>query len=150
MTTTSTTPALSPALTAALYDAWRRAGGEVSALDAAITALPPTVGRRGWPLRWALAARVTLAAAARAARAGRAERANAAYRAERAAEAAAPVWGVVKEYGVGHWSHCYSYSVGFGAGKMSRAEAEEAAEAAFKGDKVAQDHRRAWLDFMMA
>jgi len=63
MTTTSTTPALSPALTAALYDAWRRAGGEVSALDAALAILPPRVGAGGWPRRWALAALAALAAA---------------------------------------------------------------------------------------
>jgi hypothetical protein len=144
LTNNSHAAALSPAMLAALHDAWRRAGGDLAALDAAITALPPTVGRRGWPLRWARAARAALASAERAARAQRAEE----YWAAEAARNAAPVWGVVRQYGVGHFSNSYGYEVRLGAGQMTRPEADEAASTAYKNDKVAQDHKAFWNAFM--
>jgi hypothetical protein len=141
---------LSPSDFTALHDAWWRNGGDISAFPAALAALPPRIGSAGWPHRWAVAARAALDAAARAARAARAERAAAAWWAERAAEDAAPIWGVIREYGVGHWSHSYNYTIARGAGKMSRSEADAAAKAAYASDKVAQSHKKAWDDFMLS
>ena len=138
---------LSPSDFTALHDAWWRNNNNLSDFPAALAALPPRIGSAGWPHRWAVAARAALAAAERA---ERAERAAAAYRAERAAEAAAPIWGVIREYGVGHWSHAYGYAVAPGAGKMTRSEADAAAKAAYASDKVAQSHKKAWDDFMLS
>jgi hypothetical protein len=140
----SRSPSSSPSTLTAALTAWQRGGGDPSAFANAVSALPPRVGGAGWPARWALAARAALRAAERAA----AERAAAERAAERAALDASPVWGVIREYGVGFWSRSYFYEVRIGAGHLSREEAEAAKAAAYADDKTARFHRETWDDFM--
>jgi len=139
---------LSPSDFTALHDAWWRNGGDISAFPAALAALPPRIGSAGWPARWARAALAALRAAEAAARAAAAAEAGRVYWAAKEARNASPVWGVIREYGTGHFSNAYGYGVGFGSGKMTRDEADAAAKAAYANDPVAQDHKRFWDEFM--
>jgi hypothetical protein len=140
MTTVTTAAAISAIATAA----WNKAGHDPATFAAATAALPPRVGACGWASRWAAKAAAALAA----------EKAEAAKVAVAAWWAAAwehnhtPKWGVVKEWGVYSFSNMYFYEVRFGAGDLTRDEAEAAKAAAKAADKKAQAHSDFWDAFM--
>lgn len=120
------TTALSPTVLAAALAAWTRGGS--GDFTSAITTLPPRVGSAGWAARWAIDAAAALAAAAKA------------------ADDAAPVYGVIKEYGTGYWSRAYTWEVRRGAGQMTKAEAWEQRALLYKTDKRAQ----MWAEYLDA
>jgi hypothetical protein len=110
--------------------------------EAACAALPPRVGPSGWAARWAAAAAPALAE-------GRRWAVFAANEEKAKAEAAAPVWGVVKEYGRGSFSSLYVYAVRSGAGSMTRPQAQAEAEAAKASDPRHEAGVKFW-EAMMA
>lgn len=131
-------------ITATTAAAWARMGLPAATFAAATAALPPRVGAAGWASRWAAAAKAALDA----------QKAEAAAAATAAAFTAAwerdhtPLWGVVKEWGVHSFSGVYFYSIRFGAGSLTRDEAEAAYKAVKAADKKAQAHSDFWDAFM--